>query len=89
MSMNFGDEDKQIKTKILQADYPLRFMDSIIRKRSICTGCGRLVYYPIKFLWRRKTFHFNTNQILWKKEQKFNSFFKKFHHFTNEKNLSQ
>ena len=50
MSLNFGDEDKQIKTKILQADYPLRFMDSIIRKRSICTGCGRLVYYPIKFL---------------------------------------
>ena len=46
ISLNFVDEDKQIKTKILQADYPLRFVDSIIRRRSIDNRCGRLVYYP-------------------------------------------
>ena len=61
ISMNFADEVKHIKTKFLKADYPLHFMDSIIRNFQSTMDAEELLIIPPSLFEEDKPFILTDN----------------------------
>ena len=85
ISMNFADEVKHIKSKFLRADYPLRFVDSIIRNFLSENDVEESFIIPPNLFDEDKPFLLIDIPFCEKNESKSKDFIKKFHHFTNGK----
>ena len=85
ISMNFADEVKHIKSKFLRADYPLRFVDSIIRNFLSENDVEESFIIPPNLFDEDKLFLLIDIPFCEKNENKSKDFIKKFHHFTNGK----